>query len=131
MSVLVLAFLSPMLFATGVIAGIFIRGIPMRGWMGTLLLVISAALWMFSQPDDSAAPGRTWLLPCFMLVAPFTVTYCFRARKKAPDRALATGAFFGSFIIAVAALLMLFGGIYARAFILMHPDSVRSILHSD
>jgi len=118
--------IAPVSFVVGIVAGIFIRKIPMRGWVAVLLLILSALCWTFSEPNDSAVNERTWLLPCFMFIAPVAIIYSFRARKSAPDRLFARAAFFASFLIAIALLFMLFGMIDGFILVLSHPGALQS-----
>jgi hypothetical protein len=100
------------LFLLGVIASIFIRGVPMRGWIALSLLILSGLFWALSEPSDSLARERLWTLPCFMFFAPVAVIYSFRARKSAPDQLLARSAFVGAILIGVALIFMLCGMAY-------------------
>ena len=115
--------LGPIFCVAGVLAGVFLRGVPMRGWIALALLLLSALIWTFSEPRDSSASERTWLLPCFTFIAPLAVIYSFRARKHAPDRMLSRTAFIASFVIAAAFLFMLAGMIYGLALVISSPNT--------
>ena len=84
---------------------------PARGWVGVILLLIAASGMLLIQVGG----GNRANLPMavvFWLCAPVAVVYSIRARKHAPDRAIAKGAFVGALFIGVFFLFWLAGLLY-------------------
>jgi hypothetical protein len=112
---------APVFCISGIIVGVFVRKVPMRGWIAISLLILSALFWTLGEPNDNSTHERVWLLHCFIFTAPIAVIYSFRAHILAPDRLLARAAFFASFVIALAFLFMLCGIIYGPVLIISSP----------
>ena len=64
MTYLLIVFIaSLLLFLAGVAFGnFFTRDVPMRGRVSVALLILSAFLWTFSEPNDPTAGERTWII---------------------------------------------------------------------
>jgi hypothetical protein len=105
-------------FGAGLAVALFARRLPLRGWVGVVLLMLAALFFSLTETgDDSGASGLA-MMYCFFFLAPVAVMYSFRARR-APDRLLARSGFIGSFIVGAFLLWMLLGVAYAF-FLLAH-----------
>jgi hypothetical membrane protein len=91
--------------------------VPKRGWIGVVLLVVASVAWALIDARDSSQPSRTPMLYAFLIFAPVSVVYSFRARRLAPDRLPALAAFVGSFVVAAFLLFMVCGIVYSLFFI--------------
>jgi FtsH-binding integral membrane protein len=96
-------------FAVGAVVAFFAHRAPMRGWVGVTLLVIAAAAWGLIESGESSQPSSLPMFVTFMVVAPVAIVYSLRARRTAPDRAIAFAAFLGAFVVATFLILMLVG----------------------
>jgi VanZ family protein len=100
-------------FVLGVIVAAFSHRAPIRGWAAITLLIVAALFWALIDSGDTSRPSSLSLLLSFMIIAPVAVTYSFRARRSAPDRAFALAAFVGAFILGALLVFMLCGIVYA------------------
>ena len=89
--------------AAGVAIAFIARRLPMRGWVGVLLLLSASASFVLI---DSSGPPHLAMLLIFLFIAPVAGVYALRARRHAPDRVVATAAFVGSFLVAPLWLFM-------------------------
>ena len=103
-------FLGVAALVVGVVATAFVRRLPMRGWIGVALVLLSATAWALIEAGSSSSITMFML---FLFSAPVAVVYSFRARRLAPDRVPALAAFVGSFIIGAFLLFMLSGIVYS------------------
>ena len=89
------------------------RRVPARGWAAVALLVAAAGAWACIETGEASRPSSLPMFLTFLLLAPVAISYSFRARRTAPDRAAATAAFVGSFLVAAFLLFMLAGIVYS------------------
>jgi hypothetical membrane protein len=85
----------------------------MRGWVGVVLLLVASLAWALVEAGESSRPSSFPMFLTFLLVAPVSVVYSFRARRVAPDRVVALAAFAGSLVVAAFLLFMVVGLVYS------------------
>ena len=99
--------------AVGLIVSIISSRAPKRGWVGIVLLLVSALAWTLIETGESST--NLSMIAAFMLISPVAIVYSFRSRRLAPDRAVAKAAFAGSFLV-LAFLLYMIAGIIVTFF---------------
>jgi len=93
----------------GIMLSVVSRRVPMRGWVGVVLLLVAAVTWACIDSENTSRPTSLPMYLSFLLLSPVAVVYSFRARRVAPDHVAAVAAFMGSFVVAVFLLFMVVG----------------------
>jgi hypothetical protein len=86
--------------AAGLVIAFCVRRLPVRGWVGVLLLLSASISFVLIDSEGPPNLAHLAMLLIFLFIAPIAVVYAFRVRRRAPDRVVATAAFVGSFLVA-------------------------------
>jgi len=77
----------------GVVVACFTHKAPQRGWIALLLLLVASGAWALIEAGESSQPSNLPMFVTFLFIAPVAIAYAFRARKSAPDGAIALAAY--------------------------------------